>query len=464
MTTAQTRETSDTNQAGIIGSGISSTDKDPIDLIRAARDAAITQAGHLSELIKKAAPGAAGFHHGAPPLLGDDYANAEGEIEELAALAMTAGTDHERQTAIVTLLQKLSTLPRLTLEDVVRSARDAAVKNAGTLYEEFADRIAADVETDTHDDALVMRAQAIIDDTSGAYDDDTREAIRLALADDLTPALELEALVRRAEAGETITDFRSADAAPRRPFVEPEITPIESPDAAAAEVSPLDRLRALVDESLESFNHELSRLIERCEGEAPDRDDLARPATHLLRCLFTRIQKEFPVNPHDYLGYNRERSEIRHNLDRIYQTVRVSTRSHRLDELLEGLVHESRMLVEAQSVFCEHCEHCLREHPEQREYEMQTESSLEPKELDYVIERFIEDDLTDGDNLVLLLKHIDSMVWVSRPGAVREVVERVVDGIAGQSFRRSEHVTQYVENSLKRMRERLQLDETGGDE
>jgi hypothetical protein len=163
-------------------------------------------------------------------------------------------------------------------------------------------------------------------------------------------------------------------------------------------------------------------------GEDGTIDDLRQDADSFMLSLFTRIDKLFPADVHRRLGYSDHMGDIRQRLGRLSGMSRRPI-NYRLDSILDALIHESRMLVEAQSTFCEYCEHCLREHPEQRRYETTTDDTLSAEDFALAIES-LTDETGGVEAIALIVRHLESLAWVSRPNAVKDAVSQILDALA----------------------------------
>lgn len=194
-------------------------------------------------------------------------------------------------------------------------------------------------------------------------------------------------------------------------------------------------------------------------------DDTREAATHFLICASNRFDSIAPPNYHAGLGYDHNASQIADNLRRVERNLsRVPIKDHlRIDHLLGDLVSEAIRLAQSQETFCEKCEHCLRKYPERRSYEMVTEDSIVDSETwAYILARF-SDMSEDGTSaLVVALKHIASMAWVSRPGAIRDSVNELVTALFKGSVNEPALADQFVSEQVASVKESIRWNKEEG--
>ena len=232
---------------------------------------------------------------------------------------------------------------------------------------------------------------------------------------------------------------------------------------AADQVAPFkertELLYGAVQESIEIMGERLR------EGELSTREI----ANTFLVCVSNRFDKFTKPDFHEGLGYDHKAAEIASNLRRIEQNLsrRTLQPDHgRIDTVLGDLVDEVMRLAQSQSVFCEHCEHCLREryiHGFDAIIVGQgytTEATLDDKTWAHIVERFSWPDELSKDEIIVALRHIESLAWVERPGAVKEAVTQLVTALVKQSINLDELREGFEEASLANVKLDIHNNET----
>jgi hypothetical protein len=235
--------------------------------------------------------------------------------------------------------------------------------------------------------------------------------------------------------------------------------------------------RALVEAQVDEFKQKvdpLSTAIEQSVGIMYDslRGDtnIRDVATKFLICVSNRFDQIEGMKGlhHEQFGYEREYKDIRERLDHANRTKLPSGYS-RLDRIISALVHEAKDLTQSQSTFCEQCEHCLRERYTHGfdaigvGERFTTDDSVDDETWAYLIERFQDMSGSDGTNtLVVALKHIASMAWVSRPGAVRDRVNELVAALFKGSLNESELADQFASEQLAEVKESIRWNKEEG--
>jgi hypothetical protein len=220
--------------------------------------------------------------------------------------------------------------------------------------------------------------------------------------------------------------------------------------------------RALIEAQVEEFKTKTQPLFTAIEESMSIMADTLRSGDNNLRDAATQFlicaSNRFDAIPamkglhHETYGYEREHVDIAERLKRL--TSRKLPGDHqRLDHILSALVKEARELAQSQTTFCEQCEHCLRENPTKRDYEMTTEESVDEKTWAYIVERFSDISGNEGTpEIVAALKHIASMVWVSRPGAVRDRTNELVAALFKGSLNETELSDDFAKEQLATVR------------
>jgi hypothetical protein len=215
-----------------------------------------------------------------------------------------------------------------------------------------------------------------------------------------------------------------------------------------------EKLFGAIEESLHLTGEQLQR----------DPNDPRKAANRFLVCVSHRFDKIVPQNFHEEFGYDHAAAEVESNIVRLSRNLsrRSLEPAHgRLDTVLNDLVHEALRLAKSQDIFCELCEHCLRKrYPDGDQYlvageSFSTEHTLDDAAWAHVLEVFshaFHD--TEGEPvLAVALRHIESLAWVSRPGAVKEAVNQLLDSMVSASTDKSELRKEYEANNLAWVKE-----------
>jgi hypothetical protein len=139
--------------------------------------------------------------------------------------------------------------------------------------------------------------------------------------------------------------------------------------------------------------------------------------------------------------------------------------------VLNDLVSEVMRLAQSQTTFCESCEHCLRERYPDGDANLlggerfSTDATLDHEMWEYVADRFGEA-FTGGvegeQELILALRHIESLASVGRPGAVKEAVNQLINNMMVGSMNNHELREAFERDALasvKRVKQAVESDE-----
>jgi len=198
--------------------------------------------------------------------------------------------------------------------------------------------------------------------------------------------------------------------------------------AAESPVAP-----SIIDQLGAALNEVVPFLKDRLDAG----DEPMEAAMFVQTALYHRFNRIAPYNFHHRYGYDHNARQIADNIKRMQsrQSVRELLPDHgRLDNVLSDLLSETYRLAQSQSTFCESCEHCLRKRygadlKQMPNGEGVTENTLDSETWAFAVERFAEYVAHDmGESvIVLVLRHLESLAWAGRPGAVKEAVNVLLD-------------------------------------
>lgn len=202
-------------------------------------------------------------------------------------------------------------------------------------------------------------------------------------------------------------------------------------------------------------------------------DDTREAANSFLLCVSNRFDRFAKPDWHTRFGYEHGGLQIQDNLRRIKQNLSRKTLlpDHgRIDTVLNGLVSEVMRLAQSQSISCEHCEHCLRERYSHGFDAITvgegftTDESVDSKTWAYIVERFGEsfDGAEGADVLVVALRHIASMAFVGRPGAVKSCVDELLTSMVKDTINEGDLRDRYVAEKLASVQESIRWNEEEG--
>jgi hypothetical protein len=230
----------------------------------------------------------------------------------------------------------------------------------------------------------------------------------------------------------------------------------------AADKERTEKLYGAVQESVEIMG-------ERLRAGDSTRDI----ANSFLLCVSNRFDQIAKPDFHEGLGYDHNSAQITSNLRRIEQNLSRKTLvpDHgRIDTVLSDLVDEVIRLAQSQSVYCEHCEHCLRERYTHgfdaiitATQSFTTDDSVDDETWAYIVERFGDLAGADGSNAVVVaLRHIASMAWVGRPGAVRDRVNELVGAMVEETIDSDQLREDFAKEQLAEVRESIRWNKEEG--
>ena len=212
----------------------------------------------------------------------------------------------------------------------------------------------------------------------------------------------------------------------RASSVEPKLVGVPAIlDADVAKLSKFDQVFRMIEEARQFMYQESLALA--AAGGPNDEDAARRLADAFLNSAFRRLDLVVKPNPHSI--YARDLGVLRRRLDGVRHNMFGYERP-RLDELIEGLVYEARLLMDAQTTMCQHCEHCIRENPELVDGELKVREPLSDELVDHLI-RMFDDREFEAKHLLAFARHLEALALNGRPGRVSAVVDELALALAG---------------------------------
>lgn len=233
----------------------------------------------------------------------------------------------------------------------------------------------------------------------------------------------------------------------------------------ADDLHPSQRYEMAIQESLNIMREQLvgRELVENYSDIVHD------AAFSFLNCAFHRFNKIQPAGyEYQRIGYDIDAAEISYALQRMSGGRRLATNSLRLDNILDDLIHEARLLSRSQIAQCEQCEHCIREYPNMdRSDPLTTPNSLDEPTLAWVLNDLRDSgSVTDRENgweIVALFAHIDSMLYANRPGAIRKLIASLLEVLLHSDVNHADERAKYASRAIAHVIEIRTMCEKGDD-
>lgn len=239
--------------------------------------------------------------------------------------------------------------------------------------------------------------------------------------------------------------------------------PANSHSFRAENMHPSQRYELAIQESINIMRE---RIAEDGLGE----DSVHDAALGFLGCVFNRFKAILPAGyEHRRYEYDRDLGDIEYRLRRMSSGGHRQTNSLRLDNILDDLLHEAQLLSQSQIAQCEQCEHCINKYPNmERSDPLTTPNSLDELTLAHVLKELNDSggfcDTIHGYQVVALLAHIDSMLYVNRPGAVREMVTTIISVLRQSYVSESDERAKFISHAIAEVTESRIRCEKGNDD